>query len=814
MKFSTFKNVLFSRVRRSVSQAVTDDEIRALVNLTSSVHRMFGGLDGVSLQDVEDAGLMSSVVVTPEKANVIWSSIGQNLIKSASELEYDEEEDGGGDFEPDLGSTPEEGGVEDVGGGEEVSDFGEEGGGGMDDDFMGDVNDIDAFGEDAPELSGDDVSKALQAIAKIAGVVLGTQGIELPESEGADTEGYVLDTIEELADGAGGGEDVGEEVPGFDVGEEGLDEEPVEDVDTFSEEEVVPPDLEGGAGGGVDEFSVSEEEDIPDEIAASVVRVISAPRQGLGRNIYCSVEEADGKRAVVLSGADISVKTAPVLKSGPVDTLVLHSSVESQNGVISLNQVKGWIRQGVKTRWAWKSAFSGVSRALGHRPKTAAEYAAVYCAANRLVGGLLARPSAVVGAIRSSGSNPYDIKRVVEALRNSAARGNEVFSGGILRKGVMAKLIKSGGEAIGGSLQTGKNGEIDKRGFKPTDSSNLPEHSRTNKAEGKRGYLEGGKPDGNDAAPDGRSAFTSDEVGGESGDIDSFGLSADGVLDAREPGAEYDFNSSKIATVEVPIEGGKQDTQVLKLKEVSQGVYILDKAFIASGRGGRCSFYKGADALAILRSGTRPSKIVAKVDGRAVALGVKGDTGRAVYLKSSPILGVVAIEAPFKKGFPNSEYSVFSRVGEHLVDGKGNYFRLPVGPNRVIASAVSLKSVMRGGKPVDVLSSVESAYVRWLKSCVAGQRRRAAQLKEKLTQAVAMNKKQAALHQSALAAERKKYQEMIRSGLSSIDSLRRQTADVAAAQVFSSAREDLAARESERMRAMESGVDQLLSLYF
>jgi hypothetical protein len=325
---------------------------------------------------------------------------------------------------------------------------------------------------------------------------------------------------------------------------------------------------------------------------------------------------------------------------------------------------------------------------------------------------------------------------------------------------------------------------------------------------------------------EGGKTLTSGEIDGENstrlinvdgGDtsqtVDVNNTGDDGSLEADvDAGTEfndsgYSFDSSKIAALELPIEG-EDATQVLELKEIGSGVYMLQQAFVAPGAG-RCSFTKGKDAKAVLSRGTRPAKTIKASVDRVLSL--KGSQN-ALLLRSSAVLGVVGIEAPFSKGLKNSKYSVFSRTGVNLVNEDGYYIPYPKGPRRIIASAVSNKSVRQGREKLNVFSGVEQSYIQYLKSCLSKAFNDNKVLKQRLDQSMQIQERRRNIQSGVLAREREGHREEVLASMADLQALRAKSATADAQRVFGASQEAVRKERSIIKSQAEKNIDYLASL--
>jgi hypothetical protein len=294
-------------------------------------------------------------------------------------------------------------------------------------------------------------------------------------------------------------------------------------------------------------------------------------------------------------------------------------------------------------------------------------------------------------------------------------------------------------------------------------------------------------------------------------DVDNTG--ADGSLEADvDAGTEfndsgYSFESGKIAALELPIEDENNSTQVLKMKEIASGVYVLDSAFVAPGAG-RCAFLKGKDAIKVLSQGLKPSGVKTSVNR---VLTLKG-SGNGLFVKSSTVLGVVAIEAPINKGLRNAKYSVFSRTGVNLVNPEGFYIPSAKGPQMLIASEVSHKSVRRGTEKRDIFSEIEREYISYLKSSLYEAYAKNAKLNKQLSQAIESSKRRMDLHSRLLNKERLSAKHQVASSLADLQAVRVKSAEQEALRVFSSSQTAIRTEQDNSRSQAERNIQYLAGL--
>jgi hypothetical protein len=564
------------------------------------------------------------------------------------------------------------------------------------------------------------------------------------------------------------------------------------------------------------------------------------------------------------------------IKDATVDTVILSSVTDIredtpiQSGCMKTADLLAWRKQSPEHNKVWKAAFSQVARKIGHVPKFVREVGAVGCISSSLYDkwyggkGLGKRLEGIV-----SGKGAGKLRRVISALRGRLAEGKSLkviksdYNGyknfqtwnvaAFLKQDVDFRsqaraFLKSNKGATYDQLIQGMGlagtktpdqvdwldrrvdrGEMAKvlaylnsvyRGAKMGDKIRSAtqvdggEELNTVQDDTSTGISTAGK------------TFTSDELEGENSikvtevsggdtsevvDVDNTGN--DGNLEADiDAGTEfndsgYSFDSGKIAALELPIEDENDSTQVLKMREIGSGVYVLDSSYKSPGAG-RCSFVKGKDAVAVLSRNIKPAPIKTSVDRILTLKGSKN----GLLVRSSAVLGVIAIEAPFTKGLRNSKYSLFSRTGVNLVNEDGYYIPLAKGPQMIIASALSNKSVRRGAEKRNVFSEVEWAYIQYLKSCLQGVCLKNKQYRDKLSQALQENKRIAKVQSRALAQERQTSRRQVASSLADLQAIRLKSAETEAGRVFSASQRAIRDEQEAIKSQAERNIDYLASL--
>jgi hypothetical protein len=243
------------------------------------------------------------------------------------------------------------------------------------------------------------------------------------------------------------------------------------------------------------------------------------------------------------------------------------------------------------------------------------------------------------------------------------------------------------------------------------------------------------------------------------------------------------------------------------MREIGSGVYVLNRAFTAPG-GGKCSFVKGRDAAKVLSHNVKPANIKTSVDR---VLTLKGSKN-GLLVKSSSVLGVIAIEAPFNKGLRNSKYSVFSRTGVNLVNDEGYYIPSINGPQMMIASAVSNKAIRKGTERRDVFSEVEQEYIKYLQSCLHRADLKNKDLSMRLSQALQTNKRQAESLSRAVKQEREVSRKQVASSLADLQAIRIQSAESEAGRAFGNSQRALRGEQEAIRSQAEKNIDYLARL--
>jgi hypothetical protein len=729
----------------------------------------------------------------------------------------------------------------------------------MEDGFMDEVNSIDDFGGNDPSLTQDEVVDALHAISQIVDTVLEVEGEQVDATLTSDEEGFVLDQVDDLAASFGGeaeGSDVGVAEDSFDFG--GAGDETAE-LDAAEDKEL--DDLENIGAGLVRVVDVGEPVKHP---AFSSVHVTQEKFGGRDA-VLCS--GLNLSPSLVLDGeADDSILDTFVCSS-------LHDIREDTplaTKYLKASAFKQWVKQSRRNRLAWRAAINQATRRLGHKPQTLPEMASALAIASavhdkwfkgKAVGakkamsalsgkdiGVVRKVNAALQKWVSDGKSMQVIKSDYNGYKNFVTWNVAVFLKQNADLCAKAKAFLKSNRGVGydqlikgiglAGSKTPDNvdwldSRIDReemgtvlsflsnsfRGDKvnvksATQVDGSKDEVITVQADTRTGLGESGKTLSSGEIDGENSTRLTNVNGGDTStvvDVDNTG--DDGSLEADiDAGKEfndsgYSFDSSKIAAIELPI-AGEDATQALEMREIGSGVYILHQAYVAPGAG-RCSFTRGADAKAILSRGTRKVEDIKANVNRVITL--KGSQN-ALLLRSSSVLGVVGIEAPFSKGLKNSKYSVFSRTGVNLVNEDGYYFSSPKGPQRLIASAVSNKAVRQGKEKFNVVAGVEQGYIKYLNSCIKKAFNDNKVLKNRLDQALKAQERRNDVQSRLLDRERSTHHREALASMADLQALRVKSETADTQRVFG-ASQDAIRKEQEAIKSQaERNIDYLASL--
>ena len=813
-------------IQQLVSQGIPEDQARQMAdslvnNLQESTTQFATEIQQTDLEDKNNqfSGLMSN----HSRGGRIMN---RRFIKSNDELD----EDIGNDEELDTGSDISDAGA-DEGGNEDPLDFGspnEDGDAELADGFMDEVNSIEDFGADSPTLTKEEIVDAVQAISQIVETVLSTEGEENGQNLTSDEVSFTLDEVGDLA-------------AGFDSDAEAGD---------------APPEFDEFDEGGFDE---DLDEEFPEEVAASLVRVVQAgkPINSKFAKTYVTPEKFANEPALVCQGFNTSLQVTDFepKPEQTYETMVLSHVADPSKGTVNvgfmkLGDIKKWIKQSKSHKIAWRIASSKLKRILKSEMKSPREKSAIQALANSYYTKWFIPQNKLSEKI--SAKSARVLRRVCHVIHNRYVSGkptkvilsdyngyrnyetwnaavyiennrdvynkalNFVKSGGtdynkflassdlangqtpdgvawssprIDRKEmneVLASLTSSFGKGKGmkgvkSNVTTPNTNQVDKDGELVT----VQDDTRTGLD------LSGETPKDSNIEDDNNTRLTNVDGGDTSEINDVHNTGDDGSLEADEKAGteedvgEYGFDSLEMVGVELPIEE-EEDTQVLELKHIGSGIYILHQSYVTPGSG-RVSFCKGVEANRLIRNNTRPSPIKSNLTNRVLTL---KDGKSALLLRSSSILGVIGIEAPFIKGLKNSSYSVFSRKGINLVNSAGDYLTQHKGSQHVITSSVSNKSVRHGGSiKRDIFAEVERAYVGFLNNRIHRLLKANAHLNRRLDETIAANKRQALESSRMYATLKNSARHQVASGMRSLNAVREQAAQAEIQRVMSSTQE-------------------------
>lgn len=278
----------------------------------------------------------------------------------------------------------------------------------------------------------------------------------------------------------------------------------------------------------------------------------------------------------------------------------------------------------------------------------------------------------------------------------------------------------------------------------------------------------------------------SSEVAGQTQDVEfvdqSAGVEEDEILgDAGETVTDtatpepvvYDFNSSEIAAIEVPVKEA-DDSQILEMIEVQPGVFALKSSYIRKNSKIRSpSYRKGVTARAFLASAkaTR-SPIVVDLQNRVVTL---SSSKKALIFQHSNILGLIAVEAPLVRGIVNSKYNLFSSKNGHLVNAdkqelsSGTY-------QRVIASVTSNRGIRPSKYSRNLFSEVEKGYVAYLLRSNAAIKSKAIQSNKKAQHTIRVLRQELARVKAQSAKETATLRQQVETSATNLSNLKKATA--------------------------------------
>jgi hypothetical protein len=250
---------------------------------------------------------------------------------------------------------------------------------------------------------------------------------------------------------------------------------------------------------------------------------------------------------------------------------------------------------------------------------------------------------------------------------------------------------------------------------------------------------------------------------------DGASLTADTT--AKDRGASnptYNFEAVEVAALELPVQNSSF-SEVLVFKSIGSDVHLLDEVWQVPG-GGRCSWVHGADSVKILLNGAVPSKKLHTDFSTPLVIPLRSG-GTAVMVKSSSVLGLIAIEAPFVKGLKSSRYEMFSIKGDLLVNSNGMAMKNPY-TDTLIASSVSNKSIFQSEVKRDLFTEVERKYVLAQHQNVARANDAIRKIKAKASEAIANLQSQVTQLKQELADEKARSVKNVQKVTSSLSALK------------------------------------------
>ncbi len=190
---------------------------------------------------------------------------------------------------------------------------------------------------------------------------------------------------------------------------------------------------------------------------------------------------------------------------------------------------------------------------------------------------------------------------------------------------------------------------------------------------------------------------------------DEEGLIADtSPKDRNIVNPNYNFTSVEKSALELPV-ANKGISEVLVFKSIGCGVHILETCHQVNSGGGRCSWVQGDAKVQALLNGAVQTKVMLSDFTKPVIIPLRAG-GTALMCKSSNVLGLIAIEAPFAKGMKNANYELYSLKNGMLVNSTGMGIKNPH-TELWIASAHSNKSITQQDAKRDLFSEIEQKYV-------------------------------------------------------------------------------------------------------
>jgi hypothetical protein len=855
-------------VQQLVANGIPEDQARQLADDFVARMQQNNADFASGVQGGQSGSGMSGVVSS--KAG----SMSKHLIKSDGDVivPQDEEDDKGDGGEGDefgaagdgLDGGSGEGSGDSLGVGNIDGDQPVE----LEDGFLDDVNSIDDFGASEPSISQEEVVDALQAISQIVDTVLEVEGSSGDETLTSDEEGFVLDQVDDLAASFGGDAEAGGEADGSGYGDDFDFEGGAETAEQDAAEDEELDGLES-VGAGLVRVIVTGE---PVKRPAFSSAFITQERFGELDAVVCSGVNSGPSLVLDKAGDDSILDTfvcssaVDIEKDSPLTTGYLKASAFKRWVKQSRKHRLAW-------RAAVNQATRRLGHRPQTLPEMASVLAIASALHGKWFGDKAVGAKRVMSAL--SGKKIAQVRRVNAALQKRVFAGKSMkviksdYNGyrnyvtwnvalylkqnanfrdqaqaflksnrGVgydqLIQGIglagqrtpdnvdwldsridreeMGTVLSFLRNSKGSGGMAGKNGMVGVRSA--TQVGGSKDEVVTVQDDTRTGLSESGQTRSSGEIEGENSVRLTNVDGGDTSEtVDVHNTGDDGSLEADiNAGTEfndsgYSFDSSKIAAIELPIEG-EDATQVLEMREIGSGVYMLHQAFTAPGAG-RCSFTKGQDAKAVISRGTRPAKTVKANVDRVITL--RGSQN-ALLLRSSSVLGVVGIEAPFSKGLKNSKYSVFSRTGVNLVNEDGCFISSPKGPQRLIASAVSNKAVRQGKERYNIVSEVEQGYIQYLKSCITRAFNDNKVLKSRLDRAVQGLSRQKSVSSRVLGRERQGRREDVLSSMADLQALRVKAAGADSQRAFGDS-QDAIRKEQEAIKSQaERNIAYLASL--
>ncbi len=477
----------------------------------------------------------------------------------------------------------------------------------IDEDIVDEINENDDFGGE--ELAKEDIIDAIKVIDEIATAVTEKEG------DGAEMDAdTVLNKVEEFTEDA--------------VDEDGMD------------------DLDFG-------------EDIPDEIANSVVRVmvqdensdVAVDTEPTVESIYTDVVEETPATVydTDMSADDVELDGEDDTDAEDDELLVVGNSraTSFKKGVIKLNSALAR-----KNPMNWKKAYSKVTSSLKGKKKvlSAADWALIQMLAqayNKELSDKMINVKRVVSAMKKSTKLKSLLQSELDLVNDTQADGAHPFDD----RGQPESETKP--EEIVGST----TGEVDE-----------------NVGDGQAGELE--------------STFGDPEV----------------QVTTTEEAKEGDYMNDPNGTIELLTLPIDNSAQTVVLKKVGTNTYV------------GCGYIPTKETkIKLVKSNANVMKtakandaITNSLDGKVVTF----KDGTAILLKSSNIYGLLACRAEFSKGIKGAKYEVFKKIGSSFVSN-GVAITSSCEGEYLIASSTSNKSARKTNEVCEnVFASLEKELHR------------------------------------------------------------------------------------------------------